>query len=783
MLPLTKKLQLVGIGLACSLFFAPVLNVIFEHWRKAGDFAGGIDLYFYKLFFASTQSPDPRLIIIDSDDREERRSRAEYARMIDALRQAGASIVAFDIRFIGEKDREGDSALVRSVAQFPRSVLSISFAGDYDPSDWAIAEMGRFALPQAACDTLVPMILAERGVDLPFDSLLAVTKNMGHINSVRGQDHHFPAVIRYGDSCYASLPLKIAQLYFAADTGAISSDGVPSNSSAQGGMAYDGVFSLAKIPLDQDGQMLVNFIDAAVWENNRQNFFTWEGVFDVIRGGNEERFQGAVVLIINSAAETSIDGPRGPYPRWGMLASLISQTLSGRHIDTSVLFLPAMHSSIISVAGMLLFLFVAPRLDKKWRKIRIIFVTGSGFFLLMILFVLRTSHVWIGVTVPLLVYNMSMLVVRQRYYQVTKIPLYENFGIAVLERTEKGYPIKIFEAPGGSEEGELHFDPGFLDERAFREALERIWALQASDRDVRMAGSKLFDALFPQQAFHLLKNSLQQVERQRKNLRLILHLDAPELMRLPWELMHSARLPPGRLAMNRHISLVRFLPLAQPFERKPYHIPLDVLIVVSGPTGALMLDVAGEKAKIKKALHLMKWGGDLRLHFCEHATLDRLREALEQHKPDVLHFIGHGQYDENSKSAALAFEAEDGSAEDVSAETLGEILHDSPVRLVVLNSCESAASSPHDAFAGVAQRLVNVGVPAVIAMQFKILDTTAQLFSAAFYSSLIDNYSIEAAATAARMKIMAKARNDLLGWATPVLYMRAKDGEIFKMEK
>jgi CHAT domain-containing protein len=328
----------------------------------------------------------------------------------------------------------------------------------------------------------------------------------------------------------------------------------------------------------------------------------------------------------------------------------------------------------------------------------------------------------------------------------------------------------------------LLIKPDFLREKSFRAALERIWSLDANDNDIKIVGSKLFDALFPQEAFHILRNSLEQVQREGKKLRLILHLDSPELVRLPWELMRSAKLPPGRLIMNQHLSLIRYLPLAQPIRRKPYRVPLDVLVLVSSPAGLPPLDVTSEQAKIKKSLRLMTWGKDVRLRFCEHATLDKLRSELER-GADVVHFIGHGDFDEKSNSSSLQFECEDGERDAVSAEALGEVLHDSTVRLVVLNSCESAASAPHNAFTGVAQELLRSGVPAVVAMQFKILDSTAPLFSETFYSALITNYSIEAAVAAVRLRLMAGAREDLLGWATPVLYMRGSDGGIFKMER
>ena len=42
---------------------------------------------------------------------------------------------------------------------------------------------------------------------------------------------------------------------------------------------------------------------------------------------------------------------------------------------------------------------------------------------------------------------------------------------------------------------------------------------------------------------------------------------------------------------------------------------------------------------------------------------------------------------------------------------------DSPLRLVFLASCQTATTSPADAFRGLAPQLIHAGVPAVLAMQ------------------------------------------------------------------
>jgi CHAT domain-containing protein len=87
----------------------------------------------------------------------------------------------------------------------------------------------------------------------------------------------------------------------------------------------------------------------------------------------------------------------------------------------------------------------------------------------------------------------------------------------------------------------------------------------------------------------------------------------------------------------------------------------------------------------------------------------------------------------------LLFEDEQGRGSPIAGQVVGQLLHNHrPLRLVVLNACAGARSSPADPFAGTAQSLLQQGLPAVIAMQFEITDEAAITFSHALYAALAD---------------------------------------------
>ncbi len=159
-------------------------------------------------------------------------------------------------------------------------------------------------------------------------------------------------------------------------------------------------------------------------------------------------------------------------------------------------------------------------------------------------------------------------------------------------------------------------------------------------------------------------------------------------------------------------------------------------------------------------------------------TLAALQRRLRRGEYHIFHFIGHGAFDERAQDGVLLMEDEARIARAVGGQELGMLLHDhSSLRLAILNACEGARASRTDPFAGVAQSLVQQGIPAVIAMQFEVADETAILFAHEFYGAVADGYPVDTALAEARKAIFA--RGDDLEWGTPVLYMRAPDGRIF----
>ncbi len=308
----------------------------------------------------------------------------------------------------------------------------------------------------------------------------------------------------------------------------------------------------------------------------------------------------------------------------------------------------------------------------------------------------------------------------------------------------------------------------------------RSAAMLTDERKVQAEefGSALFAAVFDDDIRALLRSSREAAQDEGKGLRLRLRLDeAPELNQIPWEYLHGST-GDGFLALQTDTPIVRYAELPLPTTPPPVQLPLSVLVMISDPTDLDSLAVDKEWNTIVRATAALREQGKLVLDRTEQASLAGLHDKLRQHDVNVFHYIGHGAFHPESDQGVLAFKQPNGNSHLVPGDDLGMNLANAEnLRLVVLNTCEGARSSLRDPFAGVAQSLVERGIPAVVAMQFKITDNAAQAFCDGLYTTICEGRPIDESVTHTRVSLYNEG--NYAEWATPVLYMRAGDGHIF----
>ncbi len=356
-----------------------------------------------------------------------------------------------------------------------------------------------------------------------------------------------------------------------------------------------------------------------------------------------------------------------------------------------------------------------------------------------------------------------------------------NFDVIVSREGDR-YRARVVDSPSGS--GSVEFKAPFLGVELENMSLRVSRFGQTSRRtrvpqidSARDIGGRLFNAVFAGAVRDCYRASLGQAASSNQGLRIRLRLtDVPEIAVWPWEFLFDSS-QNRFIALSIETPLVRYLDFAEPVETLEVAAPLRVLLVVSSPSDHTRLDVERECEKMNTAVAPLKAAGQLMVDRIDVATLGELQRSLAKQTYHILHFIGHGGAD-GASEGHLVFEDNDERGYAVDGSTLGTLLHNHPsMRVALLNACEGARTLGADAFSGVAQRLVQQGIPCVVAMQFEISDASAIQFSSAFYAAVASGQPVDMAVAQGRLAIYSEVSD--LEWATPVLYLRSPDAKIF----
>jgi hypothetical protein len=374
---------------------------------------------------------------------------------------------------------------------------------------------------------------------------------------------------------------------------------------------------------------------------------------------------------------------------------------------------------------------------------------------------------------------------------------YQDFSLRIEPERGEVYPVSVLRSPAGEgrstfrlpfapdEIGPTLSDLGQMVRGSGQASVRHLHQPAATHTLPQQIGDQLFNDLFSGTVVRLFERSLGMLHGGQRGLRIKLHID-PEhpslalVASLPWEFLYRKETREF-LNLSRFTPLVRYLEVPRPYTPLPVDPPLRILVLISDPIDYPRLDLRQERALIEDS-----WARQqgVQVEFIEQATSLALRDRLAERPYHVLHYMGHGDFDERTGQGALVMESEDGHGAKVDGSTLSVLLRDVPtVRLVFLNACETAKATREkalDPFAGVAAAVVMAGIPAVVAMQFPITDRAAIVFAQRFYPLLARGEPVDAACVEGRQAIcLTQART--MEWGTPVLFMRAPDGVIFQV--
>jgi hypothetical protein len=348
----------------------------------------------------------------------------------------------------------------------------------------------------------------------------------------------------------------------------------------------------------------------------------------------------------------------------------------------------------------------------------------------------------------------------------------------------------------------------------FPDPAEQAWMQQAgilapnhpsfAPNYLERIGQALFQALLPpgNEVGQAFQAALHHAEAAGSPLHLRLKFAAKSAQRsrladYPWELIHDGQ----RFLLERRVQLSRYIAYGGAAPRQPLGDRLRVLLVSprasdvgqlsDGEPQAIQAGITKAEAVSVDTLPTPTWRG-LSAYLTETDA-----------PPQVIHFDGHGIFGKRCRSCDhlhhstkvetcqqcgaplpeaqgfLAFEDEQGKAEFVSAQQLGNLLVGKGIALAVLSACQSGmAIAGKSVFNGTAQQLIDAQIPAVVAMQYSVQVQAARDFAEQFYRVLGQGQSALAAVQAGRAWMGSEGNQ----WYRPVLYLRWQEnhhGELF----
>jgi hypothetical protein len=312
---------------------------------------------------------------------------------------------------------------------------------------------------------------------------------------------------------------------------------------------------------------------------------------------------------------------------------------------------------------------------------------------------------------------------------------------------------------------------------------------ELTETDVETFGERLFDTLFDE---GLRRDFFGYYDRARQEDALLrIELDAderqfPNLAALPWEFLRvPAPAGYGTIWLGTTPDIVFSRRRVLWKTAKPLQLnvreQLRVALAVAVP------DDLGP-VKYEEILDsLKKLARTERIELLEpvipakRASID---EVLSQ-KPHIFHFIGHGRLvdEAQQEKGQIALIKAANLPDWVDADDFSDLFNRHQPGVIVLQACESGTLSASRAFVGIASQIVQQNIPVVVAMQYQVSNLTATRFALEFYQRLADNDPVDKAVQEGRRRIaLGPSGYNRRDFATPILFMRVRDGHLFQRQ-
>lgn len=337
-------------------------------------------------------------------------------------------------------------------------------------------------------------------------------------------------------------------------------------------------------------------------------------------------------------------------------------------------------------------------------------------------------------------------------------------------------------APGDTHEGLA----GAASAADIKALYDRVVLMREADMDeVAKLGHYLFDALLGDALWGKMEQKVEQANEHFLELALDFPADDLHLQRLNWELMRSARQFLVAQGEKLDVTITRLVaPRAQPDETDaPYPQPLDVpprVLFVVGT--ALNEDKIRPAAELFSLLRQAQEGRAMSYRLLERATPTQLRATIADFKPQIVHFICHGEVVDGKIYLNLRTDDSDLPTRRSATAIRNDLMSGTVTpTVVVLSACFTGGPGGGDraVLAGVhesapfAADLVAQGIPIVIGMAGRVADITSRLFARRLTDAVVKGTPLTRATAVARQVAFADGGDpdSTIDWALPAVFL------------
>jgi tetratricopeptide (TPR) repeat protein len=354
---------------------------------------------------------------------------------------------------------------------------------------------------------------------------------------------------------------------------------------------------------------------------------------------------------------------------------------------------------------------------------------------------------------------------------------YTDFELEIEPGSAGHYLVRV-ESSAGRDRATLTLP---TDQPAYGEFMTNLaYNLPTTRSQEREFGRLLYDTLIQGSIRENFRAARDEAKRNNQILRIKLSIN-PNLEELaavaavPWEFaVNDTGVP-----ISTEYSFCRFLARAVPLPKlRIAGATIKVLLTSALPkelAEKFPINIEGEVAAIRAALKPLEDQGALAVVELPHLTWRKLQKAIENEQPHIIHYVGHGVFEDGVGS--LVLENANGSRQDLSAPALASTLRLSGTRLLVLDAAHTATVETN-LLGCIALSLSDADIPAVIGWQFGMSDESGLVFAEDFYQNLAEDKPIDTCVSRGRRAIRnSTATRD---WGLITLYMRTPDGILFE---